>query len=124
MIRFFIALLLTGLVSAGATFLLIETGTIPHWPSFAMESLILLILSMGIIFRYLYKISQPELFVSLYLLTMVVKLIAYGAYCYFMIASDQSGSAQNLVFFLVNYLVFTALEIVFLYKKTKTGTVA
>lgn len=124
MIRFFIALLLTGLVSAGATFLLIETGTIPRWPSFAMESLILLILSIGIIFRYLYKIRQPELFVSLYLLTMVVKLIAYGAYCYFTIASDRPGSAQNLVFFLINYLVFTALEIVFLYKKTKAGTVA
>lgn len=124
MIRFFIALLLTGLVSVGATFLLIETGAIPDWPSFTKESLILLILSMGIIFRYLFKIGQPDLFVSLYLLTMMVKLIAYGAYCYFMIASDRSGSPQNLVFFLINYLVFTALEIVFLYKKTKAGTAA
>lgn len=124
MIRFFISLLFTGLVSAGTTFLLIETGAIPHWPSFTKESLMLLILSMGIIFRYLYRIGQPELFVSLYLLTMVVKLIAYGAYCYFMISSDQAGSAANLVFFLINYLVFTALEIVFLYKKTKAGTAA
>jgi len=55
---------------------------------------------------------------------MVVKLIAYGAYCYFMISRDQPGSAPNLVFFLINYLVFTALEIVFLYKKTKAGKAA
>lgn len=120
--RFFFTLLFTGLASVGVTFLLVETGVIGYWPSFTKESLILLVLSIGIIFRYLYRVRQPELFVSLYLLTMVVKLVAYGAYCYFMIATDQAGSAPNLVFFLLNYILFTALEIVFLYKKTIVDT--
>lgn len=48
---------------------------------------------------------------------MAVKLVAYGAYNLLMILKDKSGAAENVVFFMILYLVFTTLEIVFLYRK-------
>ena len=69
------------------------------------------------IFVYLYKVNKPDFFVQLYLLTMAVKLVAYGAYNLLMILKDKSGAAENVVFFMILYLVFTTLEIVFLYRK-------
>ena len=48
---------------------------------------------------------------------MAVKLLAYGAYMLGMILQDKAGAAANVVFFMVVYFVFTALEIGFLYRK-------
>lgn len=118
MIRFIIALILLSFISFGITYLLVSGGVIAHWPSFTHESLALLIISVGVLYRYLNRVDKAEQFISLYLLSMVVKLLAYGAYSFFMIARDESGAAYNLVFFLANYFVFTALEIGFLYQKT------
>jgi len=119
LIRFFIALFFVGVISMGITYAMVFGGLLDSMPTFTTESLLLLIISIGIIFKYLIKVSQPQIFVNLYLLTMVVKLLAYGAYCFFMIAQDRASATHNVVFFLLNYLAFTALEIVFLYRKTK-----
>jgi hypothetical protein len=48
---------------------------------------------------------------------MAVKLIAYGAYNFVMILDDKAGATQNVVWFGVLYLIFTALEIGFLYRR-------
>lgn len=118
MIRFVLALIVLSFISFSITYLLVSNDVIAHWPTFTHESLALLTISVGVIFRYLIKVDKAELFINLYLLGMVVKLLAYGAYSFFMIARDEAGAAYNLVFFLANYFVFTALEIGFLYQKT------
>ena len=117
MIRFALVLLISALLLGGLTFF----GQSQHWidtlPSFFWQSIILLLFATMVIFSYLYRFDKPEFFVPLYLLTMAVKLLAYGAYNFLMIREDKAGSAANVVFFMVLYTVFTGLEIAFLYRK-------
>jgi len=98
----------------------VRFGAHENWfslPSFFYETLILVVFVTSVMFVYLSKVNKPLYFVQLYLLTMTVKIIAYGAYVYFMITRDQRGTFVNVVFFLISYLLFTTLEIVFLYRK-------
>jgi hypothetical protein len=92
-----------------------------HWingiPSFFYQTNIFLLFTTFVIFAYLYKAARPDFFVQLYLLSMAVKLLAYGIYTGIMITEDRLGAAKNVAFFLILYVVFTALEIVFLYRK-------
>lgn len=57
------------------------------------------------------------MFVTLYLLSMAVKLLAYGAYVVVMIIYDNEGATENVVFFMAAYALFTGLEVAFLYRK-------
>lgn len=86
-------------------------------PSYFYQTLIFLIVTTIVIYRYLKRAEKPEFFVQLYLLTMAVKLLAYGAYNIVMIMDDKSGANKNVLFFMLLYVVFTALEIAFLYHK-------
>ena len=86
-------------------------------PSFFYQTLILLVSTTLVIYRYLIRIKQPEFFVQLYLLTIAVKLLAYGGYVTWMIIDDKPGAISNVAVFLILYVVFTILEIVFLYRK-------
>lgn len=92
-------------------------GWVPEVPSFLFESTWLMAIITVVIFSYLYKLKRPEMFVQLYLLSMVVKLIAALGYCLLVVLDDGSGSTANLIYFLVVYLLFTALEIIFLYRR-------
>jgi hypothetical protein len=86
-------------------------------PSFFYQTLLFLIFGTGLIYAYLYRSGKPGFFVQLYLLTMLVKFLAYGAYIFIVILEDQAGAVRNVVWFLVLYLSFTALEVGFLYGK-------
>ena len=80
----------------------------------------LLAASTGIIFRYLHKADSGAFFVQMYLLTMAIKVLAYGAYNLIMILRDKGSAVENVVFFMVTYFIFTALEIGFLHRKITT----
>jgi hypothetical protein len=86
-------------------------------PSFFFETLIFLLVSTSILYIYLYKFDKPDFFIQLYLLTMAVKFLAYGAYNFVMILEDKIGAVQNVIWFMLLYLTFTALEILFLFWK-------
>ena len=86
-------------------------------PSYFFQTLILLLFGTGLLYIYLYRFNRQDLFVHIYLLSMVVKLLAYGAYNFFMIIDDEAGAVSNVSWFMLLYLIFTLLEIVFLYKK-------
>jgi hypothetical protein len=86
-------------------------------PSFFYQTLIFLFFGTGLLFIYLYRFDKPDFFVQLYLLTMAVKLLAYGAYNFFMVLEDKMGARQNVVWFMILYFIFTVLEIGFLYRK-------
>lgn len=117
MIRFGLTLVISALVLAGLTVIAYRQLWIEQLPSFFYQTLIFLVFTTFTIFAYLYKISKPEFFVQLYLLTMAVKFVAYGGYNLVMILEDKAGAAMNVVFFMILYVVFTGLEIAFLYTK-------
>jgi hypothetical protein len=113
-----LALILAGLGAAliGLVFLGFNSGWIPQKPSFLFPTAILLFIITVVICRYLYRLRASSLFTQFYLLSMVVKLMAALAYSIIMVMEDRSGSVPNVVFFLVLYLVYTVVEIVFLYR--------
>ena len=117
MIRFFLLLLITASALACLAGLAYQQLWIEHLPSFFYETLIFLVFSTATIFAYLYKVDKPDFFVQLYLLTMAVKFLAYGAYNAFMILEDKAGASANVIFFMLLYIGFTGLEIAFLYRK-------
>ena len=121
MIRFFVALLIVALALAGLTILGAHLSWINSLPSFFYQIILFLLFATFVIFRYLYRLEKPDFFVRLYLLTMVVKFIAYGAFNLIVILEDRSGAPANVVFFMIVYLLFTALEIVFLYRKISSS---
>jgi hypothetical protein len=116
LIRFFVFLSLTALILGGAVWIGHGQGFF-SMPSFFYPTLLFLLLGTAIIYRYLIKVEKPEFFVQLYLITMAMKLLTYGAYCWVMIAQDNAGAPANVGFFLAVYLAFTVLEIGFLFHK-------
>lgn len=117
MIRFFLSLIAVGLILAGAAWYLMEYQLINTLPSYFYQTLIFLFFGTGLVYVYLYKFDKPDFFVQLYLLTMAVKLLAYGAYNFVIILDDKTGAIGNVAWFLVLYLTFTVVEIAFLYRK-------
>lgn len=91
----------------------------PVLPSFFYQTIVLLFLGAAGIYYYLVDIKneKPKYFVQLYLLTLVVKLIAYGVYILFVVMNNPAQAAQNAGVFMATYLIFTAIEIGFLYRK-------
>lgn len=87
-------------------------------PGYFYQTLILLFVSTGGLFRFLLRTKQqrPDFFVQFYLATMVVKLIAYGAYMFVIITSQTENVMFDVAFFMVVYFIFTAIEIGFLYR--------
>ena len=117
MIRFILVLLVTGGVLALSGIVAVQQDILSGLPSFFFQTLIFLVFSTGVIYVYLDKAASPGFFVQLYLLTMAVKLLAYGAYNFVVILQDRPGAGENVVFFMIAYGLFTALEIAFLYRK-------
>jgi hypothetical protein len=85
-------------------------------PTYRWESLILLNFTTAVVFFYLIR-SDRGLFVQLYLLTLVIKLFAYAGFNLVIILKDRPNAAANVAFFFVVYLIFTTLELIFLYRK-------
>ena len=124
MTRFFVVLILSALAIWGLSWLAHEQAWIPKLPSFFYQTLIFLSFGTGLIFRYLYRINKPDTFVQFYLVMMVVKMLAFGAYAFFIVLEDRVGATYNIVFFLICYFIFTVLEIAFLFQKTKDDQAA
>lgn len=117
MIRFFLTLAAAAFVLVAAAYASVGQPWLEALPSFFFQTLILLVFGTGLLYIYLYRFSRQDLFVHIYLLSMVVKLLAYGAYNFFMIMDDEAGAFANVGWFMLLYLIFTLLEIAFLYKK-------
>ena len=117
MIRFFLTLLLVALILVALVWFSADSHWISALPSFFYQTTILLLFGTGLLYVYLYKFDKPDFFIQLYLLTMGIKLLAYGAYNFFIITEDRVGAVNNVVWFMTLYFIFTALEIAFLYKR-------
>jgi len=117
LIRFGFALVVSATVLAGLTWVAQHQLWIDRLPSFFYQTTIFLVFTTTTIFVYLYNINKPDFFVQLYLLTMALKFVAYGTYNLVMLLEDKAGAVMNVFFFMVLYVVFTVLEIAFLYRK-------
>lgn len=117
MIRFFVSLAAVAVILVIAAYAMASQDLIGELPSYFTQTLILLLFGTCLLYVYLYRFNKEGFFVHVYLLTIVVKLLAYGAYNFFVIIDDQDGAAANVVWFILVYLIFTLLEIVFLYQK-------
>ena len=117
MIRFIVVLISIGVLLIVA----VRIGLNLHWisaqPSYLYKTTIFLVIITAVIYVKLYNAETPDFFTRLYLLSMAVKLLAALAFNVVMILDDLSGKASNVVYFMVSYLLFTLLEISFLYRK-------
>ncbi|MGC3945893.1 MAG: hypothetical protein QM762_15445 [Chryseolinea sp.] len=117
MIRFAGIVLAVALGSVLLIMLSAQLGWIETAPSYSIQTALVLAVFTLVIYRYLYRLEKPETFILIYLLSMTVKLIAYGIYVVLMIIDDKPGANANVLFFLILYVVFTALEVAFLHRK-------
>lgn len=111
---FLVALLVCAMLVVAGSYLVL-----PEFPSFFFQTVILLFLGAAGIYYYLIDIKneKPKYFAQLYLLTLFVKLIAYGAYILFVLLKSPDHAAANAGVFMITYILFTALEVGFLYQK-------
>lgn len=87
-------------------------------PGFFYQTVILLFVTTVGLFRFLSNIKRKnsDFFVPVYLATFAIKLIAFGGYIFLMIKQQPQMMMENVAFFLAAYVIFTALETVFLYR--------
>jgi 4-amino-4-deoxy-L-arabinose transferase-like glycosyltransferase len=91
-------------------------------PSYSTQTIILISFITVAIFFYLSKPKLQPYFLHLYLASIAVKLIAYCAYNFLIIVRDRSNAFANVIVFLIVYLIFTGIEIAFLYRKITRAT--
>jgi hypothetical protein len=113
LIRFLIALFIVSLALFAGGYFVFES-----LPKFFYHSIIFLFISTAGLYKFLLetKHSKPDLFVPIYLSTLMVKLIAYGGYIFVMVKKQPEMKAENVVFFMIGYVIFTGLETGFLYR--------
>ena len=63
------------------------------------------------------KKNRPDYFVPLYIATQFVKILAYGSYMLFVVWDQSVEAANHVLIFMITYFLFTAAEIIFLYRK-------
>ena len=114
MIKFLITLTFSALLIGAIGFWVIEP-----LPEYFFRTLIFLFVSTAGLYRFLLRTKQqrPDFFVQFYLATMVVKLIAYGAYMFIVVTSQTENAVYDVMVFMVVYFIFTAIEIGFLYRQ-------
>lgn len=112
-------LITISLLSAAILGIVYQSGWSSVIPSYAMEMVVLLAVTTGVIFFYLlqWSSSRPQLFVQFYLLSIAVKIAAYGAFVAVVVINDPPMAVANSILFLVSYVLFTFLEVLFLFSK-------
>ena len=87
-------------------------------PVYFYRTLIFLFVTTAGLYRFLLRTKQqrPDFFVQFYLATMVIKLIAYGAFMFVLVRTLSEKAMPDVLFFMIVYFIFTALEIGFLYR--------
>lgn len=98
----------------GAVFLLASQGYLSA-PSYYLETTLLFAISAWVTFKKLVKIESPSTFAQAYLGSIVIQLLAWLSYLSVVLYLDRSGANANAVYFLVNCLIFIALEVSFLF---------
>ncbi|HRI78195.1 MAG TPA: hypothetical protein PLR06_01565 [Cyclobacteriaceae bacterium] len=97
-----------------------EFGNFPL-PTFYRAILIYMFCTTITAFYILGRNLPPALFTQAYLISIVMKMITGGAFIFLIIFIDPAGARVNATLFIVSYLLFTALEVGFLYRNINIG---
>lgn len=106
---------------AGAVLGARHLGWLTEAPSYFFEILVFVSLTTLVLYSYLHKMPSGKQFVQFYLLTMVLRLLGYGAFAFVIIFLDRPGAEANALFFIITYTAFMALETIFLYRKSRNA---
>ncbi len=105
---------LAGITSAVfAVTLILAKAEVITLPSYQNATLLVCALSTAFIFLFLDRAhpQQPLDFVRNFFLTVVAKLIGSGVYVFLILKIDPVGANTNVIYFILNYFLFTAYEI-------------
>ncbi|CAN5195085.1 hypothetical protein BH09BAC3_BH09BAC3_02370 [soil metagenome] len=107
---------------AGLITLTVLTGSDGRYfsrPTFFKEIIIFFIFSNLALYSVTKRtlIGSPADFIKIYLGATVLRILFFGAFIFVLIRLDRSGAFQNALFFLVNYFLFTVLEVLILFKE-------
>lgn len=114
------------ILSISALFLgvaaLVFWGSYLGWwplPEFWLEILLFIFLVTLVIGYNLMRlrIKQPGIFVPFYLLSIALKMVAGLALIFFLVLDSPSEAAESAALFLLSYILFTAVEVLFLVRK-------
>ena len=88
-------------------------------PSYTWQIVAFLAFSTLVIFYYLSQssFSEPQAFTQIYLLSIALKIVAYAIFILVIILQDKPGAVGNALLFIAAYLLFTLIEVVFLFNK-------
>lgn len=114
--KFFLVATVLGVL----TYLAVGWGVDSSWfpqPSLLLELLIINVLVTFVIYRWLFKLQNPQLFVNGYLLSIVVKLIFYSGLLLTIRITSPQALLANAVLVLACYIIFTILEVAVLFLK-------
>jgi hypothetical protein len=109
LIVFTVALVLFTIVFGFATIQFIT-------PSFLILILIVLAIGTWLVYFFIQRTNRED-FLRNYLLSIVLKLLLGGIFIFILLYVDKSGSNINAIFFMAAYLLFTGLEVGFLFKR-------
>lgn len=92
-------------------------------PSFFSEIIIFLALSTVALYWFTTrKVNlQPDDFVKIYLGATVLRILFFGGFIFSVIILDKVGAEENALFFLVCYFLFTAQEVLVLFRQINAG---
>jgi hypothetical protein len=118
LIKFLLAVGALALVVVALSRLLVAQGMLSALPSFFYPTLLFMILVTVVVVSYLNRVDDPGQYIQLFLLLTVVKLVACLSYCTVIVLKKRSDMKIDVIFFLLLYVAFTAVEVIFLYQKT------
>lgn len=120
MIRFVAFVLATAVIIVAAVFGMRSLNWMNREPTYLAEIVIILCLSTIFIYSRLRNVPvhKPERFIKLYMASIVIKLFLGAGLMLLVVLWDKPAAVANGGVFMASYLVFTALEIGFLVKRT------
>ena len=93
-----------------------RAGWFPQ-PTYFIEIAIITMATSGYLYRILTKMTDPQVFVNVYLLTIAMKLLFFSVLLFVLRFLEPEAITPNALFLLISYIVFTALEVVVLFKR-------
>lgn len=87
-------------------------------PSFLILILTVLALATWVVYFFILK-TKPADFVRNYVLTIVLKLLVGGVFISILLYIDKPAADANAILFMTAYLLFTGLEVGFLFRRLK-----
>jgi hypothetical protein len=90
-----------------------------YWqtPTYSLEIILFLSIFTLLAFYFLNRSVRAEGFTTRYLGSMVLKILLFSGFIVTIILLDPNGANRNVTFFLISYLLFTALEVGSLFAK-------